>query len=63
MTSDAILVLRTLFTSIWSLFTSWIIPGTHATPLSWALFLIVSAMSIKFIKHIGIKVNQNDDEE
>lgn len=32
MTNDALLVLNTLFRSIFSLFTSWYIPGTNVTP-------------------------------
>ena len=32
MTDDALLVLQTLFQSIFSLFTSWYIPGTNVTP-------------------------------
>lgn len=32
MTDDALLVLKTLFQSIFLLFTSWYIPGTNVTP-------------------------------
>lgn len=32
MTDDALLVLKTLFQTIFSLFTSWYIPGTNVTP-------------------------------
>lgn len=32
MTDDALLVLKTLFQTIFSLFTSWHIPGTNVTP-------------------------------
>ena len=32
MTNDALLVLQTLFQTIFSLFTSWHIPGTNVTP-------------------------------
>lgn len=32
MTDDALLVLQTLFQTIFSLFTSWHIPGTNVTP-------------------------------
>lgn len=53
MTSDAILVIRTLFGSIWRLFTSWYIPGTNVTPASWhflalTLVLVISILRILF---------------
>lgn len=32
MTSDALMVVETLFTIIWQYFTSWYIPGTNVTP-------------------------------
>lgn len=32
MTNDALAVVTTLFSTIWSLFNSWYIPGTNVTP-------------------------------
>lgn len=49
MTSDAILVVECLFSSIWSLFTSWYIPGTNVTPAQFFLFLISASLSITFV--------------
>lgn len=49
MTSDAILVLDCLFTTIWQLFTSWYIPGTETTPAQFFLFLISASLGITFI--------------
>ena len=49
MTSDALLVLQCLFSTIWSLFTSWYIPGTQTTPAQLFLFLILASISITFI--------------
>lgn len=49
MTSDAILVLQTLFTTIWRLFTSWHIPGTNVTPGAWAFF----ALNVVLVLRIG----------
>ena len=49
MTSDAILVLDCLFSTIWSLFTSWYIPGTQTTPAQFFLFLICSSIGITFV--------------
>ena len=44
MTSDALLVVQCLFSTIWSLFTSWYIPGTNVTPavaLFGILFIVI----------------------
>lgn len=49
MTSDAILVVKCLFKNIWSLFTSWYIPGTETTPAQFFLFLILASLSITFV--------------
>lgn len=50
MTNDALLVVETLFSTIWSLFTSWYIPGTNVTPAV-ALFGIL--FFTVFIKIVG----------
>lgn len=52
MTSDALLVLQTLFGMIWRLFTSWKIPGTGTTPAAWFLFVIMAVLSLRFLKTI-----------
>lgn len=49
MTSDAILVVQCLFSTIWSLFTSWYIPGTNVTPAQFFLFLGSASLGITFI--------------
>lgn len=49
MTSDAILVVQCLFSIIWSLFTSWYIPGTNVTPAQFFLFLGSSVLGITFV--------------
>lgn len=48
MTSDALLVLQTLFTTIWSLFTSWYIPGTMTTIAEFAFFLLLAFIILRF---------------
>lgn len=50
MTADALLVVRFLFTTIWSFFTSWYIPGTNVTPAAMAFFLLASAVILKIVK-------------
>lgn len=49
MTSDAILIVQCLFSSIWSLFTTWYIPGTNVTPAQFFLFLGSAGLGITFI--------------
>lgn len=50
MTADALLVVRFLFTSIWSLFTSWHIPGTNVTPASMFFFLLAATIIFRILK-------------
>lgn len=50
MTADALLVVRTLFGTIWQVFTSWHIPGTGTTPAMFFLFLLFAGLIIRFIK-------------
>lgn len=49
MTSDAILVVQCLFSTIWNLFTSWYIPGTQTTPAQFFLFLIMASLGVTFV--------------
>ena len=48
MTSDALAVLQCLFTTIWSLFASWHIPGTNVTPAGFFLFLISAGIGLRY---------------
>lgn len=50
MTSDAVLIVQVLFTSIWSLFTSWYIPGTNVTPAALSFFLLAAFFVLRWIK-------------
>lgn len=50
MTSDALMVIHFLFTSIWSLFTSWYIPGTNVTPAAMAFFLLAGVVILRILK-------------
>lgn len=52
MTSDAILVLRSLFSTIWMLFTSWHIPGTNVTPGAWAFFALTFVLVLRIFKRL-----------
>lgn len=51
MTSDALLVVLTIFNTIWKLFTSWYIPGTNVTPAGIAFFVLVSSLALRIFKH------------
>lgn len=49
MTNDALLVLETLFQTIWRLFTSWNFPGTNVTPAEMFLFLISASIGLRYV--------------
>lgn len=59
MTSDALLVLQTVFVTIWTLFTSWTIPGTNTTPAEFSLFILVFALVLRTVKRL---LNNGGDE-
>lgn len=50
MTADALLVVQTLFGTIWTLFTSWYIPGTAVTPAAFFLFLMFAGFGLRVMK-------------
>lgn len=52
MTADALLVVRTIFSVIWRLFTSWHIPGTNTTPAAWFLFVCMAVLTLRFLKGV-----------
>lgn len=63
MVPDAVLVVKCLFTTIWSLFNSWKIPGTNVTPAMWAIFGLLFIFVLKFfipfvLGGIGLEVGR-----
>lgn len=50
MSADALLVIQALFSMIWQFFTSWEIPGTHATPGGFLVFILFASFGIRFLK-------------
>lgn len=52
MTQDGLLIIRTVFTTIWTLFNGWKVPGTNVTPAAWALFILAAAAGIRHFKSI-----------
>lgn len=61
MTSDALLILNTIFSTCWRLLTSWYIPGTHTTPAAWFLFLGVTGIVLRLIMRITISYQHKED--
>lgn len=49
MTADAVLVVKTIFNTIWLLFTSWHIPGTNVTPASFFMFCLVFSFILRWL--------------
>lgn len=49
MSNDALLVVQTLFSVIWRIFTSWYIPGTNVTPAVMALFLASAGIGLRLL--------------
>lgn len=60
MTADALQVVKCLFTTVWTLFNGWYIPGTNTTPAQFFLFLTAAIITIRFIKRI-ISVDTNKE--
>lgn len=63
MTADAVSVISFLFSSIWSLFVSFEIPGTHATPAEFMLFALWFVLALRIIKRVFLASSGGGDEE
>ena len=50
MGSNAVLIVKVFFSSVWQLFTSWYIPGTNVTPAAASFLLLVSFFILRWIK-------------
>ena len=62
MTADALLVLQTLFQSIWMLFNSWYIPGTNVTPAAFFIFLICARFVLAILPSLPVSFPFNADD-
>ena len=60
MTADTLQVLKCLFTTVWTLFNGWYIPGTNTTPAQFFLFLTAAIITLRFIKRI-VSVDTNKE--
>lgn len=49
MSSDALLVVKSLFNTVWRLFNSWHIPGTDVTPAAFFFFLAAAGIGLTFV--------------
>ena len=64
MTSDAILVLKCVFTNIFRFFNSWYIPGTNVTPGVAAFGCLFLSVMFRFIgQALGILSTMHDSGE
>lgn len=61
MTSDALAIVHLLFTTIWSLFTSFTIPGTNTTPAEFAIFILVVVFTIKLVRKYILDGGEKSD--
>lgn len=56
MTGDAILIIRTVFSQCWRLFTQWRIPGTATSPgmvMLFALMVVVAIRALRVFLNMG----------
>lgn len=63
MTSDAVAVVRLLFVTVWSLFVSFEIPGTHTTPAEFALFSLLFVFVIRLVRRFIFEDDSSDPLE
>lgn len=52
MTSDGLLVLECLFSTVWRLFTTWNIPGTAVTPGGFLAFLVLAGIVLRWLSRL-----------
>lgn len=63
MTNDAFQVLTFIFRSVWRLFNSWYIPGTHTTPAAFAMFSLTLLLVVKVVRILfNTNVLEGEDE-
>ena len=62
MTMDAAAILLSIFSTIWRLFTSWYIPGTHTTPAAFFLFLGFAGIILRFVARSTMTYNPHQDK-
>lgn len=60
MTADALAVVQVLFGTIWRLFTSWRIPGTHTTPAAFICYMLVCGLALRFVQRL-FSISSSDD--
>lgn len=64
MTSDAISIVRFMFTCAWQLLTCFHLPGTNVTPLAMMFFVASVGVAIKFlVSFFGVGDARKEDIE
>lgn len=61
MTRDALSFLSGVFDVLFSIFTSWHIPGTNVTPAMWFVFLLSVGVLSRFLGKLGFGNASVDD--
>lgn len=61
MTSDALSFLSGVIGVLFSIFTSWHIPGTNVTPAMWFVFLLSVGILFRFLGKLGFGKASIDD--
>lgn len=61
MTSDALSFLSGVIDVLFSIFTSWHIPGTNVTPAMWFVFLLSVGILFRFLGKLGFGKASIDD--
>lgn len=61
MSSDALSFLSGVFEVLFSIFTSWHIPGTNVTPAMWFVFLLSVGVLFRFLGKLGFGKASIDD--
>lgn len=61
LTRDGLSILTFVFRTVWQMFTSFEIPGTHTTPAEWALFSLSTLLSLRLIRNF-LDIPQQTEE-
>lgn len=52
MTSDALLVVRFLFSALWQFFNGFYFPGTNVTPAAMFFFILLGVFVLRLLRYI-----------
>lgn len=60
MTSDAVLIVRFLFSAVWRFFNGWYFPGTNVTPAALFFFFLLCVFVLRLLRYI---LNKDGDKD